>query len=140
MTGPSDRTPWWEFDPEERPVPMTPGQSWEPADEAELIVNAEREAILREDTEPSVVTLAQLSAAAAPRPSQTGVPMSRRAAGLAAVGLAAACVAMFALGWAQGRANAVTEAVSPATHERQATVSLNGSDPYPMAIRKGGEA
>lgn len=136
MTGPSDCTPWWEFDPEERPVPMTPG----PADEAELIVNAEREAILREDTEPSVVTLAQLRAGTEPRPPQTGVPMSRRAAKLAAAGLAAACAAMFALGWAQARANVVNEAVSPATQERQAAVSLNGSDPYPTAIRKGGEA
>lgn len=140
MTGPSDRTPWWEFDPEERPIPMSPGQSWEPADDAELIVNAEREAILREDTEPSVVTLAQLRAATEPSPPQTGAPMSRRVARLAAAGLAAACAAMFALGWAQGRAHAVTEAVRPVTQERQATVSLNGSDPHPTATRKGGEA
>lgn len=94
-------TPWWEFDPSEKPVPL--GAEWEAADDAELIVNAEHEAIIREDTEPTIATMAAVSG-----PRRTSfhrfVSPSRPVALAAAVLLVAGCAAMFGLGWRQGAA------------------------------------
>ncbi len=96
-------TPWWEFDHDEKPVPLGPEGAWHAPDEAELIVNAEREAIIREDTEPTLVTLAQLAATAQPPRARRGIAVSNSAALVAVVVLLLGCVAMFVLGWHQGR-------------------------------------
>ena len=96
-----NQLPWWEFDPDEKPVPMT-GARWEAADDAELIANAEREAILREDTKPSLVTLGQLAATQEPCRCPSRIPVTRRIALAASVALVVGCAGAFSLGWLQG--------------------------------------
>lgn len=95
-----DSGSWWEFDPGEKPIPLD-GDGWKVADDAEMIVNSHREAIGREDTDPTLETLARLrSQAGPPRQISLPKPAIRAAIGLLVVG----CAAMFALGWVQGSA------------------------------------
>lgn len=141
MTGDGfEPTPWWEFDRDERPVPLGPEGAWHAPDEAELIVNAEREAIIREDTEPNLVTLAQLAAAQPPRKRQ-GVAVSKSAALLAVGALLLGCVAMFALGWSQGREVVATRSssVSESTSGEEPGDSLMSSSLINNNVVKGGE-
>ena len=136
-------TPWWEFGPDEEPVPLGPDATWQAPDEAELIVNAEREAIGREDTEPNLVTLAQLAAAAQPPQKWRGIEVRRSAAGVAVVALVLGCVAMFALGWSQGKevvAKALgRSSVSQSTSGEQLGGSLMSSSLMNNNDLKGGE-
>ena len=99
-----DRRSWWEFDPDERPVPLDPITE-AVADEAEKIVETQRQAIMREDTDPTGETLAALreaaEAASAGNADDDGTGSLRRVAlALLSVG----CLAMFSLGWVQGAA------------------------------------
>jgi hypothetical protein len=93
---------WWEFDPAEKPVPLD-GEGWRVADDAELIVNSHREAIGREDTEPTLETLSRLRSQGNP-PREISFPKTAVRLGIGL--LVAGCVAMFSLGWVQGRATA----------------------------------
>ncbi len=136
-------TPWWDAE-DERPVPLGAEASWAAPDEAELIVNAEREAIIREDTEPNLVTLAQLAAVAQPQVRQSEGLAVRRSAALAAVALLlVGCVAMFALGWSRGQEVVATSvgsrAVSESTSHESANGSLMSSSRINQVGRKGGE-
>lgn len=97
-------TPWWEFDPAEKPVPLG-GAHWEAADDAELIVNAEREAIIRENTEPTIATMAAVSGSKRD-PSLGFSSRSRPVALAAAVLLLTGCAAAFSVGWHQAAAAA----------------------------------
>ena len=93
---------WWDFDPDERPIPLSE-LAEAVANEAEEIVESQRQAIMREDTEPTGQTLAALQeAAAAPAPSgeKDRQPSSLNRVALAL--LAAGCAVMFGLGWVQG--------------------------------------
>lgn len=136
-------TPWWEFGHDERPVPLGPERSWHAPDEAELIVNAEREAIIREDTEPNLVTVADLAAPThSPRQSH-GIAVTKSAAVAATMVLLLGCVAMFGWGWSHGR-QAVANAdgpvsVSPATSADQQADSLRSSSLITHSVMKGGE-
>ena len=101
-----DQRSWWDFDPDERPVPLDPiGEAV--AIEAEAIVESQRQEIIREDTDPTGQTLAALREAAA-SPLSGGdseqEPASLRRVAL--VLLSVGCVAMFSLGWVQGAAAA----------------------------------
>lgn len=131
-------TPWWEFDHDEKPVPLAPDA------EAELIVSAEREAIIREDTEPSLVTQAQLAAAASPPRKRQGIAVSNSAALVAVTALLVGCVAMFALGWSQGRHVAARadrpSSVSESTSAVQLGDSLISWSLINNNVVKGGEA
>jgi hypothetical protein len=136
-------TPWWEFDPDERPVPLGPEATWGASDEAELIVNSERRTIMRENTEPNLVTLAQLAAAAEPRRGQKEIEVSHSMALFALAALLLASVVMFVLGWNRGEQVAARPAVSssvsyPTSHERL-SYSLEGSYETDRAVVKGGE-
>lgn len=126
MDAPREGLPWWEFDPSEKPVPLGPEGEWAAADDAELIVNSEREAIAREDTDPSIQTLtyaASMRATRAARVIRRSAGPSRLTFVVAIALLAAGCIGMFALGWSQGsasrdlghRPNAVGSSSSPAT-------------------------
>ena len=106
-----DRRSWWDFDPDERPVPLDPVAEAVAA-EAEEIVESQRQSIMREDTDPTLQTLAALREAAA-SPVDEGLdraPASLRRIAVAL--LSVACVAMFSLGWLQGGARAEAR-VSP---------------------------
>lgn len=144
MTGDNfEATPWWEFSDDEKPVPLGAGVAWEAADEAELIVNVERQAIIREDTEPNLVTLAQLAAAAEPQVSRAGIAVSRSTA-LVAVGiLLLGSVAMFVLGWQQGKetlaSRAAPSSVTQPTSDEQLGGSLISSTQFKNNVRKGEE-
>ncbi len=132
--------PWWEFDPEEVPVPAK-SLLWEAPDDAELIVNAERQAILREDTEPSVMTIPPVEAPRGGEGSGMSVSPLSRAAGIAAIVLLVlACCAAFLAGWHQGAATAATShgavaviadpsrpEVAGATSERSSRFPMRGS-------------
>ena len=100
-----DRRSWWDFDPDERPVPLDPIAEAVAA-EAEEIVESQRQSIMREDTDPTLQTLAALREAAVV-PADGGLdraPASLRRIAVAL--LSVACVAMFSLGWVQGGARA----------------------------------
>lgn len=134
--------PWWEFDPDEKPVPMT-GAGWGAADEAELIAIGEREAIIREDTEPNLVTLGQLAAAAEPAVLRQGIAVGNSAAVAAAMVLLLGCVAMFVWGWSHGR-QVVANAHDPGSVSRSTSVepqgdSLMSSSLITNNVMKGGE-
>lgn len=135
-------TPWWEFDPDERPVPLGPDGTWGAPDEAELIVNAERQGIIREDTEPNLVTLAQLAAVAQPRHRQKGIAASHSMALFALAALLLGSVVMFVLGWNRGQQvarSAPPSSVSePTSHERLSS-SLVSSYETDRFVVKGGE-
>lgn len=96
---------WWEFDPDERPVPLDPIAE-AVAVEAEEIVESQRQAIMREDTDPTGETVAAALREAAETASAGGSvgdrPGSLRRVALAL--LSVGCVAMFSLGWVQGAA------------------------------------
>ena len=138
MTG-RDRQPWWELDPEERPVPLDTGGGWAAADDAELFVNLEREAIIREDTEPSLAT--HTSTGHDRRTvRRRALSVSRSGLAAAALSLAIGCVAMFAWGWNQGAAVAADRHhpsvgeestmdadVAPATKDPRRNASLKDS-------------
>jgi len=139
-----DPITWWEFDPEERPVPLAADAAGEAADEADLIVNAERETI-REDPESTIVTLAELSGdqeGVVPRTS----PVSKPAVVVAALILLAGCAGTFTLGWHQGKAALATREraageAAPVTHitlDGTSSTSLNDSDAIKTGSRKGG--
>ena len=136
--------PWWEFNQDEKPVPLGGEGAWHATDEAELIVNAEREAIIREDTEPNLVTLAQLAAAAEPPRKRDGIAVTKSAALAAAMVLVLGCVAMFVWGWSHGRqviADAPgTGSVSQSTSAEQQGDSLMSSSLITDNVMKGGEA
>lgn len=75
--------PWWDFDPDERPVPLTE-EDVAVALEAERIVQAERQAMIRQARDFRESPLDRL--------------VSVRTIAL----LLAVCLVMFALGWKQG--------------------------------------
>lgn len=102
---------WWEFDPDERPVPLDEdGQGV--AEVAEEIVEAERQSIMRQDTEP---TLATLRALAESKVLNTGEP-ARSLLPLGIALLVVGCAAMFSLGWSQGAAaQEAKESIQPVT-------------------------
>ena len=133
-------TPWWEFDQDEKPVPLGAERAWHAPDEAELIVNAEREGIIREDTEPNLVTLAQLAAAADPPRKRDGIAVTKSAAVAAAMVLLLGCVAMFAWGWSHGRqvADAAIPVLEPTSREQQVD-SLMSRSQITNNPMKGGE-
>lgn len=133
-------TPWWEFGHDERPVPLGPESSWHAPDEAELIVNAEREAIIREDTEPNLVTLADLAAPAQSPREGHGVAVTKSAAVAAAMALLLGCVAMFAWGWSHGRhVGDASVSVSESTSREQQVDSLMSWSQMTNNAMKGGE-
>lgn len=143
MTRDFESTPWWELDPEERPVPLGSDQQWHAADEAELIVNAEREAIIREDTEPTIVTLAQLAASAEPTAPRRGIEMARSTALVAGAALLVGCVVMFTVGWHQGRDRVEAKGSGPVTRTTSYETpndSLKDSNIEAFVATKGGGA
>lgn len=136
--------PWWEFPDGEKPVPLGSGEAWEVADEAELIANVERETIVREETEPNLVTLAQLAAAAERcQVARPGVSVSRSMALVAVVILLLGCAAMFALGWHQGKeileSRATPSSVTQRTAVERLGDSLISSAQFKNKLRKGEE-
>lgn len=105
VTGGPAGVPWWEFDPDEKPIPLGAEGEWGLADDAEVIVNSEREAIARENTDPTLQTLVAMRAAGRDGRSGRGVflpsqPRSVRV--VAIVLLLAGCVALFSHGWSRG--------------------------------------
>ena len=136
-------SPWWEFGRDEKPVPLGPEGTWHAPDEAELIVNAEREAIIREDTEPSLVTLPQLAAAAERQVSRPGVSVTRSTALMAVGILLLGCAAMFALGWHQGKetlaGRATPSSVTQPTLDEHLGGSVSSSAQFKNTVRKGEE-
>ena len=108
MTSPQ----WWEHDPDERPIPIdalaAPAQV-----AAEDIVEAERQAIMREDTQPTLETLASLRRTSSAADARQPRLNPRLVTALLVVG----CAATFCLGWSQGsRARAeATPAVTETT-------------------------
>ena len=134
-----DRKPWWELDPEERPVPLDAGGGWAVADDAELFVNLEREAIIREDTEPALATLTSTGHDQRTVRRRT-LTVSRSGLAAAVLSLAIGCLAMFAWGWNQGAAlaadlrhpsvgeePAIEVDVAPVTESRRGHASLKDS-------------
>lgn len=117
---------WWDPNPDEQPIPPDViGRSVE--DAAERIVEAERQAIMREDTEPTLQTLLSMRGPAmreAPH-SSTQRPVLRGAIAL----LIAGCVGAFSLGWSQGAAarTSAADAVSEATVRQESVTSDEGS-------------
>ncbi len=109
MTGERE---WWEFDPEERPVPLS--NAMDAAEAAEQIVEAERQSIIREDTDPTLQTLAALQQQHAPSPAAGDPPKS--VLRVALLLLVAGCVGTFSLGWAQGAS--AQQLVEPTTGAR----------------------
>jgi hypothetical protein len=108
-----DSTPeWWEFDPSERPVPLTgppaeaglsQNETFAIADEAESIVRSARDELAGESTDTLVWPLDDSPL--------TGSRRRRLRAGVGliprpgfAVALVAGCLGMFGLGWADGSA------------------------------------
>lgn len=143
MSGDFESTPWWGLDPEEQPVPLDPDQQWHPAHEAERIVNAEREAIIREDTEPTIVTLAQLAASAETTAPRRGIEVTRAAALLAGTALLVGCLVMFTVGWRQGRARVEARgagSVTSTTSYETPKDSLKDSSIEAVVATKGGGA
>lgn len=89
---------WWDHDPDERPIPVDAVAA--PVERAaEDIVDQERRALMREDTEPTLQTLASLQAAASQ--DEHRVP-SVSATSLGVALLLAGCIVMFLLGWSMG--------------------------------------
>ena len=123
MTGPEQ---WWDPSPDEQPIPPDViGRSVEEA--AERIVEAERQAIIREDTEPTLQTLLSMRGPAERDipDSRTDRPVLRGAIAL----LIASCVGAFSLGWSQGAAarSNTLDAVTEPTVRQQSVKSDEGS-------------
>jgi hypothetical protein len=118
---------WWDHDPDERPIPVdavaAPVES-----AAEDIVEQERRALMREDTEPTLQTLASLQAAA-PQGERRVASVSATSLGVAL--LIAGCVVMFFLGWSAGlKAPAASDhSVTGATSTKQVLDSNERSIP-----------
>ena len=107
-----ERQPWWDFDPNERPIPLDPVVE-AVADEAAAIVESQRRAIMREDTDPNGETIAALRMAVpAPRTRVIGGIVSLRRVAVALLSLG--CVAMFLLGWVEGATEAKALVPAPA--------------------------
>lgn len=87
---------WWDHDPDERPIPVDAVAA--PVERAEEIVEQERRALAREDTEPTVQTLALQAATS--RYERKIASVSAPALGVAL--LLAGCIVMFLLGWSAG--------------------------------------
>jgi hypothetical protein len=118
--------PWWEFDPDERPVPLE-GAAGAVAEVAEEIVEAHRQSIIREDTEPTLQTLLSMRG-----PAGRDVSESRTDRPVLRVGIAlliAGCVGAFSLGWSQGAATKTNrlDAVTETTVRQQSVESDEGS-------------
>lgn len=89
---------WWDHDPDERPIPVDAVAA--PVERsAEDIVEQQRRALMREDTEPTLQTLASLQAAAS-QGKRRGSSVSAASLGVAL--LLAGCIVMFLLGWSAG--------------------------------------
>lgn len=118
---------WWDHDPDERPIPVdavaAPVES-----AAEDIVEQERRALMREDTEPTLQTLASLQAAAS-RDERRVASVSATSLGVAL--LIAGCIVMFLLGWSMGsKAPAAGDpSVAEATSMKQVLDSYERSIP-----------
>lgn len=107
MRGPGGNPEWWEFDPSERPVPLsgqsggaapTGGASFGVADEAESIVRSARDELAREDTDPTAWATDWRTRSRLRRRRLGKTSVSRM--GATAL-LIAGCVGMFSLGWIQ---------------------------------------
>lgn len=134
MTGGQGRTPWWEFDPNERPVPLDPTDRWQAPDDAELIAHSEREAIARQDTEPTGLTIARSVEAPS---SSSRVSLGRRAA-IAACLLVVGCGAMFSLGWSHGSRVAASSGRGPdEVRQRSDAVTTTTDSESPSSRLKG---
>lgn len=118
---------WWDHDRDERPIPMDVVAA--PVERAaEDIVEQEHRALMREDTQPTLQTLASLQAAA----SQGGRRVaSVSAASLGVALLIAGCIVMFLLGWSAGsKAPAAGDrSVAEATSVKQVLDSYERSIP-----------
>jgi hypothetical protein len=94
---------------------------------AERIVEAERQAIIREDTEPTLQTLLSMGGPAVPEAphSRMGRPVLRGAIAL----LIVSCVGAFSLGWSQGAAARAStfDGVTETTVRQQGVKSDEGS-------------
>jgi len=120
---------WWEFDPDERPVPLFDPQDPESrsvgkgvTEEAQSIVWSAREAIAREDTDPA------LSFAGLTPTRDTVLSVMGRRVGLVAAGLlAVGCMGSFALGWRQG---------SMAARPSSSSIPGDAATPAPRAVMK----
>ena len=126
-----DQRSYWEFDPDERPVPLDEVAE-AVATEAEAIVESQRQEIIREDTDPTGETLAALREAVATTSPSGGTeqePASVRRVALTL--LSVGCVAMFSLGWVQGAAaedaSSRAERVTAPTNTDGHTESNEGS-------------
>ena len=118
---------WWDHDPDERPIPVDAVAA--PVERAaEDIVEQERRALMREDTEPTLQTLASLQAAAS-RDERRVASVSATSFGVAL--LLAACIVMFLLGWsaASKAPTAGDRSVAEATSMKQVLDSYERSIP-----------
>jgi hypothetical protein len=118
---------WWDHDPDERPIPVDAVAA--PVElAAEDIVEQERRALMREDTEPTLQTLASLQAAAR-KGERRGASVSATSLGVAL--LIAGCIVMFLLGWSAGsQARAVGD-----RSVAEATSTTHVLDSYERSIR-----
>lgn len=101
---------WWEHDPDERPIPLD-AMAAPVGRAAEEIVEQEHRALMREDTEPTLQTLASMGASASRSKTRFGA-VSAISLGVAL--LIAGCIVMFLLGWSAG-------SKVPATTDRSVT-------------------
>jgi hypothetical protein len=118
---------WWDHDPDERPIPV--GAVAAPVERAaEDIVEQERRALMREDTEPTLQTLASLQAVASQ--DERRLP-SVSATSLGVALLIAGCLVMFLLGWSMGsrEPTAGDRSVAEATSMKQVLDSYERSIP-----------
>ena len=129
---------WSDFDPEEKPVPLDPAR-WVAADDAELIVNVERQELIRQDTEPTAETLVMLAERHGGEASRPRLNLT-----VAVALLIAGCIAMFLLGWRQGESHrqAVEGAMGPqsiSVHSGNDDVIQNTVRPSLMAFSEGSD-
>lgn len=130
------REPWWNFDPAQRPVPLDERGE----DEGNLGPDSVDHAQQGGSGERAIVTVGELAAATASRSIPPGVAVGIPTAVRVFALLLVACVGMFALGWRQGRAAAVTASpnVTEATSFSDGDVSLNSSVGNARGRRDGG--
>ena len=131
---------WSEFDPEEKPVPLDAAR-WVAADDAELIVNVERQELIRQDTEPTTETLVMLAGRQVGDADRSGPRLNLT---VAVALLIAGCIAMFLLGWRQGESHrqAVEGAMGPHSisgYSRNDDVIQNTVRPSLMAFSGGSD-
>ena len=103
--------PWWDSDPAEQPIPLTPHpeetaeklqRPLAVAEEAQCIVLESQAAIRREETDPALPLWTPGGK------SLWSVPVGRWAVALLAVG----CIGMFAAGWLQGAPGGVGDSAA----------------------------